>query len=379
MKKILFAALAVGALGAFILAGWVVLVLSDLPDVSPLRNYRPAAAAEVLDRNGNILTQYFDRKFRIWVPISSLPDRVIHAVVTAEDDTFFGHNGVNYKAAWDALVHDVQKRRFARGGSTITQQMIKNVLLSREKTLTRKVREYVLARRAEEILTKRQILQIYLNEVEWGDGIYGIEAASRFYLGKHAPDLSSAEAALLAGMLPNPRYYNPYKRPEKAKKRQEQVLFNLFQAKWIGAEEYEAGLRAPLGLRQESGASLVPALSTSSANQCCRAALERILLRLFENQNIYRGGWTVRTTLDRDLQEELRTLEVAATGGLPDLVTVVSQEGQIRAISCSFGKESSVREKADGVLSGQEYEVVALPLDGITRDQIVLEADGEKK
>lgn len=202
MKKTLFTGLGIAALCVVLFVLWMVLVLSRLPDVSVLKHYRPTAASEVLDKDGNVLTEYYDRKFRIWVPVSSLPDIVIQAVVTAEDDTFFEHTGVNYKAAWDALMHDVQKGRFARGGSTITQQMIKNVLLSREKTITRKLREYVLARKAEEMLTKRQILKIYLNEVEWGDNVYGIEAASRFYLDKHASELAPGEAALLAGMLP---------------------------------------------------------------------------------------------------------------------------------------------------------------------------------
>ena len=158
MKKVILVGLGIFALCALILALWVIRVLSHLPDVSILKHYRPAAAAEVLDRNGNILTEYSDRKFRIWVPVSSIPEIVVQAVVTAEDDTFFEHKGVNYKAAWDALVHDMEKKRFARGGSTITQQMIKNVLLSREKTISRKLREYVLARKAEELLSKRKIL-----------------------------------------------------------------------------------------------------------------------------------------------------------------------------------------------------------------------------
>ncbi len=265
MKKLLFAGLGIGALCAVLLAFWIVLVLSDLPDVTLLKHYRPAAAAEVLDRNGKSLTAYFDRKFRIWIPVSSLPDIVIHAVVTAEDDTFFGHRGVNYKAAWDALVHDVQKRRFARGGSTITQQMIKNVLLTREKTITRKFKEYILARKAEELLSKRQILQIYLNEVEWGDNIFGIEAASRFYLDKHASELSAGEAALLAGMLPNPRYFNPYKRPDKAKDRQQRVLSNMLQAKLITSEDYSRAIGSGLNLRAESsGRFSNPALKAAS-------------------------------------------------------------------------------------------------------------------
>ena len=147
MKKYLLFGLGALTLLVLIIVISIAVILTGLPDISFLKHYRPPAAAEVLDKDGNLLTQYYDRKFRVWVPLSGLPDVVIHAVVIAEDDTFFDHRGVNYKATWDALVHDVQKRKFARGGSTITQQMIKNVLLSREKTISRKVREYVLARK----------------------------------------------------------------------------------------------------------------------------------------------------------------------------------------------------------------------------------------
>ena len=151
MKKPFIAGIGVLALSVVLIFLWFLLVLADLPDVNVLKHYRPAVAGEVLDKDGAVLTNFFDRKFRVWTPLSVLPEVVIQAVVIAEDDTFFEHHGVNYKATRDALVHDMQRRRFARGGSTITQQMIKNVLLGREKTIARKVREYVLARRAEDI------------------------------------------------------------------------------------------------------------------------------------------------------------------------------------------------------------------------------------
>ncbi len=374
MKKLLIAGLAVCVLCVLILAAWFLLVVAKLPDVARLKHYRPAAAAEVLDRTGRSLTQYYDRAFRIWVPITSLPDLVIHAVVTAEDDTFFEHRGVNYKATWDAFVHDVQKRRFARGGSTITQQMIKNVLLSREKTLARKVREYVLARKAEEVLTKRQILQIYLNEVEWGDGIYGIEAAGRFYFDKHAQDLTAGEAALLAGMLPNPRYYNPFKRPDKARGRQEQVLFNMFQAKLLSAAEYEAALRSPLNLRSTPDGGPASPGASARTRPCYQAALEQVLLGLYGEQALYRSGMTISTTLDRSLQDELnREEDEPFRAQAPERVLVVQQAGQVRGMLCSGGKEMTSRDMltASG-FPPAEYDVVSVRLDGITEGQIVL-------
>ena len=376
MKKFLLAGLALLLLCLFILGAWVASVLSHLPDVSVLKRYRPAAAAEVLDKDGRVLTEYYDRKFRIWVPISSLPDIVIHAVTTAEDDTFFEHKGVNYKATWDALVHDFHKRRFSRGGSTITQQMIKNVLLTKEKTITRKIREYVLARRAEEVLTKRQILQIYLNEVEWGDNVYGIEAASRFYFGKHAAELTVAEAALLAGMLPNPRYYNPFKRLDKAKDRQQRVLANMVQAHLISRDEYEAALQSDIALRNQEGGSTGAAPGQAKDRPCYQLALEQILAEMFGEEKLYRGGLTIRTSLDKGLQEELSGLDAAypASQAIQE-VTIITQSDHVRALVCSDVGEDAVREKINAPFFAPfEYGVKRASLDSITREQLIQSA-----
>jgi len=376
MKKILFWGLAALALLLLVPAVWVFLSLRDLPDVSVLKHYRPPAASEVLDRNGNPLAHYYERKFRVWVPIASLPDSVIQAVVTAEDDTFFGHKGVNYKAVWEALRHDVQKKRFARGGSTITQQMIKNVLLSKEKTIKRKVREFVLARRAEELLTKRQILEIYLNEVEWGENIYGIEAASRFYFDKHAPELSNAEAALLAGMLPNPKYYNPFKRPDKARKRQERVLFNMQQAKHLTPEEYQQALAEPLRLRDPDSRRFdFSMLGSGSGRPCHQKALEQILLSFFSEQDLYRRGLKIRTTLDKQLQDSLVASLATGTvpaGDVPESIIVLKEGTEIRALSCSGSEDQARSSSAFQETPSLPYEVTTMEPDAITKEEIVM-------
>ena len=384
MKKYLLAGLGALVLSVLILGAWTMRVLSNLPDVSTLKHYRPAAAAEVLDRYGNLLTMYYDRKFRIWVHISGLPDIVINAVVIAEDDTFFEHHGVNYKATREAMLHDVRKRKFSRGGSTITQQMIKNVFLSKEKTLTRKLREYVLARKAEEILTKQRILEIYLNEVEWGENIYGIEAASRFYFDKYSSELTPAEAALLAGMLPNPRYYNPYKRPEKARGRQERVLFNMQQAKVITQDEYAAALQSPLKLRQEGSSRMdLSAFTAGKSRLCSYPALERMLVSLIGEGDLFHRGGTIRTTLEKSLQNELNNPEgstqeraVEPSGRIP----VVMQGNKIRAIICGEGREAVVRSKIESLdMSYSGYDVSVISLDAITREQIIDAGDDGKK
>ena len=380
MKKTLLAAVGAVVLVVLFLVVWVVRTLSDLPDVTALKHYRPAAASEVLDRNGALLVHYFDRKFRIWAPIASIPDSVIQAVVTAEDDTFFGHQGINYKAVWEALRHDVQKKRFARGGSTITQQMIKNVLLSKEKTLTRKVREFVLARKAEEVLTKRQILEIYLNEVEWGDNIYGIEAAGRYYFDKHATELTKAEAALLAGMLPSPRYYNPYKRMDKARKRQEQVLFNMFQAKLMTQDEYGQAMDAPVALREASSRRFdLSMLSEGSGRPCHLKALEEVLLSYVGEYGLYRQGLKIRTTIDRSLQDGL--VASSSTGAVspadvPDRVLLMKEGNEIRALSCADNEEQArTFLQSSLVTPNPTYEIVTVPLEAIRKGEILPEGE----
>jgi len=381
MKKILFWGLAALALLLLVPAVWVFLSLRDIPDVSVLRHYRPAAASEVLDRNGHLLAHFYDGKFRVWVPIASLPDSVIWSVVIAEDDTFFGHQGINYKAVWEALQHDVQTKRFSRGGSTITQQMIKNVLLSKEKTVKRKIREFVLARRAEEILTKRQILEIYLNEVEWGENIYGIEAASRFYFDKHAPELSYAEAALLAGMLPNPKYYNPFKHPDKARKRQERVLFNMQQAKHMTPEEYQQALAEPLRLRDPDSRRFdFSMIDNGGGRPCYQKALEQILLSFFSEQDLYRRGLRIRTMLDKQLQESLiaslATSSVPA-GDVPERIIVLKEGTEIRALSCSGSEEQARTSPVFLETPSLPYEVTTMAPDAIRKEEIVMPAKEE--
>jgi len=381
MKKTLLAALGAFVLVVLFLAFWVFRTLSDLPDVTALKHYRPATASEVLDRNGMVLAHYYDRKFRIWAPVASIPDSVIQAVVSAEDDTFFGHQGINYKAVWEALRHDVQKKRFARGGSTITQQMIKNVLLSKEKTISRKLREFVLARQAEELLTKRQILEIYLNEVEWGDNIYGIEAASRFYFDKHASELLTHEAVLLAGMLPNPRYYDPYKRMDKARQRQEQVLFNMFQAKLLTQDEYGKAMDAPVTLRVTSSRRFdLSMLSEGSGRPCHLKALEDVLLSYVGEYGLYRQGLTIRTTIDKLLQDSL--VASTAAGGLPapdvaqrdvpERVLVMKEGNEVRALACSLDEDQARAYPGSLGTPSPSYDIVTVPLASIRKDEIIV-------
>jgi monofunctional biosynthetic peptidoglycan transglycosylase len=183
------------------------LLMSDLsrlkkenPKKTALMEYREKASREK------------KRRFRIdqrWVSFSKISPYLVKAVLIAEDDKFWGHEGFDYEAIQRALEKDFKAKKLKSGGSTITQQLARNLYLSPEKSLVRKVSEAIITWRMEKVLSKKRILELYLNVAEWGDGIFGAEAASRHYYGKSSSGLTPEEAARLASVLPNPRKYNP--------------------------------------------------------------------------------------------------------------------------------------------------------------------------
>jgi monofunctional biosynthetic peptidoglycan transglycosylase len=153
-----------------------------------------------------------NRTFRIyqtWVPLSNISPYLVKAVLIAEDDKFWSHEGFDFEAVQKALEKDMRAGRLKFGGSTISQQLARNLYLSPKKSLVRKMREAIITWRMEKVLSKRRILELYLNLVEWGDGIFGVEAASRYYFGKPSSEMTPQEAARLAAVLPNPRKYHP--------------------------------------------------------------------------------------------------------------------------------------------------------------------------
>lgn len=181
-----------------------------LPDVRPLATTNPETTAfmELRDRQARARGDE-PRRVHRWVPYGRIAQTLKRAVLVAEDDAFWEHEGVDMNALQRAVEVNIEKREFALGASTITQQLAKNLYLSPSKNPLRKLRELWIARRLEVELSKRRILELYLNSIEWGDGIYGAEAAAREYFGKPASALSPSEAALLAGAIINPRVYSP--------------------------------------------------------------------------------------------------------------------------------------------------------------------------
>jgi len=208
----------------------------DLPELNKIVDYEPLAVSSVYSSNGKLIGQFYREK-RFVVPFEKIPDGVIEAFISAEDASFFEHRGIDFMGIARAAIANIKAGRIVQGGSTITQQVAKSLLLSSERTFVRKIKEAILADRIEKNFTKDQILYLYLNQIYLGYRSYGIEAAAQNYFGKHVWELNLSESAVLAGLPKGPSKYNPFSNPRGAKRRQWYVLQRMYQNGFISKEE----------------------------------------------------------------------------------------------------------------------------------------------
>ncbi|WP_243374280.1 biosynthetic peptidoglycan transglycosylase [Geotalea sp. SG265] len=239
MKKILLILLGLAVLYAL----YIAVSLMSLPSVADLQKRKANMTIQVRDWHGTYHPLVVGPRNRYWTPGGSIPPEMKWAVILAEDDNFYTHEGIDIKAIKNAIIYDLEKKSFARGASTITQQVAKNLFLSREKTITRKIKEVVLARRMEQELTKGRIIELYLNVVELGPMVYGIGHAAHYYFGKPASALTPRECAIFAAMLPGPRVaYNPYRNMDKVLKRSNMILRLLRNKGVLSQAEYRQAI-----------------------------------------------------------------------------------------------------------------------------------------
>jgi monofunctional biosynthetic peptidoglycan transglycosylase len=232
--KLLLRLILVAVVGAFALAAYVWLGLPARGEVRALAGSNPGTTGVMRQRDEEARAAgRSPRRQQIWVPISRVSRHLVHAVLSSEDQKFFGHQGVDWDAIEKSVQEDRKQWRLARGGSTITQQLAKNLFFTTHKSPVRKVRELFVARWLEEDLTKRRILELYLNVIEWGDGVYGAEAAAQRYYGKPASALDADEAAGLAAMIPNPRRINPRVDPGRFARGQRRVIWLMAHAGYL--------------------------------------------------------------------------------------------------------------------------------------------------
>lgn len=245
MKKIIFYII----LAIIAYLAYIAISLSLTPPVSDLADKKYSTTIQVRDWQGKYHPFVVGPRNPRWTPSSRIPAEMKWAVILAEDENFYKHEGFDVKAIKNAIKYDLEKKSLKRGASTITQQAAKNLFLSREKTVTRKVKEVYLAWRMEQELTKGRIIELYLNVVELGPMVYGIGHGSRYYFGKPASALTPRECAFLAAMLPGPRLaYNPYKNLGKVVKRSDMILKLLRKRGVLDEGEYQAAMVSELNI-----------------------------------------------------------------------------------------------------------------------------------
>jgi len=267
----------------------------DLPNIENLKNYRPPTITKFFSEGGEVIGEYSFEKREV-VLLDRIPNHLVQAFVASEDARFFQHKGLDYLAIFRALFRNIFSGEIVQGGSTITQQVVKSLLLTPEKRLTRKIREAILAYRIEKYLSKEEILYLYLNQIYLGHGAYGVAAAAENYFGKSIEELSLAESAMLAGLPQAPSKYSPYHHPEQAKRRQNYVLHRM-------AEE---GFISNLDLMRASSSSIQIMNKQNSYFEKAPYFVEYVRKYVEEKygrEALYKNGLRVYTTVDLQSQK----------------------------------------------------------------------------
>jgi penicillin-binding protein 1A len=283
-------------------------VTRNLPQISSLKDYQPSIVTTLYADDGSPIAEYYLER-RIVVPLEKIPQTLIDAFVAAEDARFFEHEGIDFFGILRALWKNIKAGGIVQGGSTITQQVTKSLLLTPERSYTRKLREAILAYRIEKYLSKKEILFLYLNQIYLGHGAYGVEAAAQNYFSKRVEELELAECAMLAGLPQAPSRYSPYSYPRRAKERQVYVLNRMVAAGYITTNEAAEALAAKLDIkaRKDWNVGSVPYFAEH---------VRRYLEEKYGQEVLYREGLQVYTTVNVAYQKEAQQ---AIRKGLYDL------------------------------------------------------------
>ncbi len=333
MRALLVAFVVLAALATVAGIGGCAALSASLPDPSTTKARGRDQSTVILDRNGSLLARLFAEQDRSDQPLQKMPATLRQAVVATEDQRFYEHAGVDPTGIARALLTDVVLGKKSQGGSTITQQYIKNAFGTPEKTMKRKVEEALLANKIEQSYTKDQILELYLNTIYFGHGAYGVEAASQVYFGKGVDKLDLAESAMLAGVIKSPGHYSPYLDPTQAKNRRDTVLGQMKDQSYITAEQEASATALPV--------KTVGLKSTATAAPYFVEWVKDQLVKQYGQDRLYRGGLTIKTTLDLKAQ---RAAEKAIAGTLnrkedPSAALVAVKPGTGEVVAMVGGRD----------------------------------------
>ena len=294
-KNILLSMLLIGFLFPFLVLGYF--LQSHTYDISSLVNYNPSQTTRIYDKDGNKIANLFDKKHRYYAPFEEIPPQIVEALVAIEDTSFFEHPGINLDAIFRAAIKVIKAGRAVEGASTITQQLVKNVLLTREKKLSRKIKEAIYALKVERHLTKEQIIERYLNEIYFGHGYYGIKTAADGYFHKRLEDLTLKEMAILVGLPKAPSTYAPTKNYDISIGRANRVLKRMKILGWIDDETYQTEIARTPEVFDDT-------LTQNKAPFIVDEVVRRMLKKGISD--VKTGGYNVYTTVDLRLQEVAR-------------------------------------------------------------------------
>jgi len=278
--------------------------INSLPTMEELSPSPIAQTSKVYDIDGNLITEFHAEENREIIPFSSMSDNIINAIVSIEDKRFYEHQGVDYIRIIGASIADIRAGELAEGASTITQQVVKNIYFSHEKTWRRKINEALIAIQLERNYTKDKLLEMYLNTIYFGTGTYGIEKASEVYFGKDASALSIPEAALLAGMVQAPEVYSPFNNMESAKYRRDHVLKMMYDQGFIESDEYMNSLAMPIEINEDGTNISGDQYGNHLAPYFIDFVKQQLYDQEFNDYDVFKGGLRIYTTLDVDLQKK---------------------------------------------------------------------------
>jgi penicillin-binding protein 1A len=324
------------ALGA--VAGLLLLAkFGDFPPIESAAAYRPSVTSKIFDRNNLVVGEIYIEKRNV-VPFKAIPPHVVHAFVAAEDANFFRHKGVDYVAIARAIVKDVLSGGYAQGASTITQQTVKALFLTPEKSIGRKLKELILAYRIEKKLSKEEILYLYLNQIYLGDGAYGVEAAAQTYFARGVSTLTVAEGALLAGLAQAPTRYSPRSHIDKARARQRYVLRRMAEVGFLDKAAAERAYKARL--------VLAPPSTFRSKAAYFLEYVRNYLQERYGADVMYRSEFKIYTTIDARLQEAAYD---AVTQGVRRVEEANRYKGLQGAMLCMDPRTGGVLAMVGGV------------------------------
>ncbi len=335
-RALLWGAAALLALGG-IIAGAFWFFSRDLPDINMLRSYEPSQATRVYAGDRQLAGQFFVEK-RIFVPLNRIPPELIQAVIAVEDARFYEHKGFDLFRILAATIRNVESFKIRQGASTITQQLTRSLFLTPERTFKRKIKEILLARRIEQLLSKDEILELYLNQIYFGHGAYGVQIASKTYFGKDVWDLSLAEGAFLAGLPKAPNDYSPYLHPDRARQREGMVLKRMVEEGFITEERSRKALAENLLFAKPSFEEEIAPYFLEYIRQH--------LVSLYGDDAVYKGGMTIRTTLDLEIQKT--AVKVVREG----LREIDKRQGYRGPIGRRGGKVASQMKNEKGEMRG---------------------------